>query len=189
MPEVQDRIEKLGNSILSDAQKKAEEIISKAQQQADGLTEQARNEVALDRQKTHTLYAKELSKSDFAAHKSVLAHRCGLVDSLFEDIKNKLEEFAKSDKYSGFMTALAEKADKEQAFSKDCVINVGRNDKQLADDIAQKYGIGVAVDRNIELGGLSVYYPSENIYIDYTLDLALEQERKAFVAGHGELSL
>ena len=26
MPEVQDRIEKLGNSILSDAQKKAEEI-------------------------------------------------------------------------------------------------------------------------------------------------------------------
>ena len=136
MPEVQDRIEKLGNSILSDAQKKAEEIISKAQQQADELTEQAReqyrrseeNEVALDRQKTHTLYAKELSKSDFAAHKSVLAHRCGLVDSLFEDIKNKLEEFAKSDKYSGFMTALAEKADKEQAFSKDCVINVGRND-------------------------------------------------------------
>ena len=69
------------------------------------------------------------------------------------------------------------------------VINVGRNDKQLADDIAQKYGIGVAVDRNIELGGLSVYYPSENIYIDYTLDLALEQERKAFVSGHGELSL
>ena len=197
MPEVQDRIEKLGNSILSDAQKKAEEIISKAQQQADELTEQAReqyrrseeNEVALDRQKTHTLYAKELSKSDFAAHKSVLAHRCGLVDSLFEDIKNKLEEFAKSDKYSGFITALAEKADKEQAFSKDCVINVGRNDKRLADDIAQKYGIGVAVDRNIELGGLSVYYPSENIYIDYTLDLALEQERKAFVAGHGELSL
>ena len=37
MPEVQDRIEKLGNSILSDAQKKAEEIISKAQQQADEL--------------------------------------------------------------------------------------------------------------------------------------------------------
>ena len=174
MPEVQDRIEKLGNSILSDAQKKAEEIISKAQQQADELTEQAReqyrrseeNEVALDRQKTHTLYAKQLSKSDFAAHKSVLAHRCGLVDSLFEDIKNKLEEFAKSDKYSGFMTALAEKADKEQAFSKDCVINVGRNDKQLADDIAQKYGIVVAVDRNIELGGLSVYYPLENIYIE-----------------------
>ena len=28
MPEVQDRIEKLGNSILSDAQKKAEEINS-----------------------------------------------------------------------------------------------------------------------------------------------------------------
>ena len=70
MPEVQDRIEKLGNSILSDAQNKAEEIISKAQQQADELTEQAReqyrrreeNEVALDRQKTHTIYAKELSK-------------------------------------------------------------------------------------------------------------------------------
>ena len=44
MPEVQDRIEKLGNSILSDAQKKAEEIISKAQQQADELTEQAREQ-------------------------------------------------------------------------------------------------------------------------------------------------
>ena len=28
MPEVQDRIEKLGNSILSDAQQKADEIIS-----------------------------------------------------------------------------------------------------------------------------------------------------------------
>lgn len=51
------------------------------------------------------------------------------------------------------------------------MINVGRNDKQLADDIAQKYGIGVAVDRNIELGGLSVYYPSE-IYIS-TIRLTL----------------
>ena len=69
MPEVQDRIEKLGNSILSDAQKKAEEIISKAQQQADELTEQAReqyirseeNVVSLVSHITHTIYAKELS--------------------------------------------------------------------------------------------------------------------------------
>ena len=197
MPEVQDRIEKLGNSILSDARQKAEEIISKAQQQADELTEQAREqyrrseetEVALDRQKTHTLYAKEVSKSDFAAHKSVLAHRRELVDSLFEDIKTKLEDFTKSKEYGEYMNALAEKANKEQPFSEDCIIYVGKNDKQLAGGIAEKYGIGVAVDRNIELGGISAYYPSENVYIDYTLDLALEQERKAFVAGHGELSL
>ena len=197
MPEVQDRIEKLGNSILSDARQKAEEIISKAQQQADELTEQARdqyrrseeNEIALDRQKTHTLYAKEVSKSDFAAHKSVLAHRCELVDSLFGDIRKKLENFVKSDEYNDYMIALAKKANEEQAFSKDCVINVSREDKQLAKDIADEYGVGVAVDRNIELGGISVYYPSENIYIDYTLDLALEQQRKAFVAGHSELSL
>ena len=197
MPEVQDRIEKLGNSILSDAQKKAEEIISKAQQQADELTEQAReqyrrsedSEIALDRQKTHTLYAKELSKSDFAAHKSVLAHRCELVDSLFDDIRKRLEGFVKSSEYAEFMNALAKKANDEKAFSKDCVINVSRDDRQLAMDIADKYGVAVAVDRNIELGGITVYYPSENIYIDYTLDLALEQQRKAFVAGHSELSL
>ncbi len=197
MPEVQDRIEKLGNSILSDAGRKAEEIISKAQQQADELTEQAReqyrrseeSEIALDRQKTHTLYAKELSKSDFAAHKSVLAHRCELVDSLFDDIRKRLESFVKSGEYAEFMNALAKKANDEQAFSKDCVINVSKDDKQLAKDIADKYGVGVAVDRNIELGGISVYYPSQNIYIDYTLDLALEQQRNAFVAGHGELSL
>ena len=58
MPEVKDRIEKLGNSILNDAQKKADEIISKAQQQADELLEQAReqyrrseeSEIAEDRQ-------------------------------------------------------------------------------------------------------------------------------------------
>lgn len=48
----------------------------------------------------------------------MLAHRCGLVDSLFEDIKNKLEEFAKSDKYSGFMTALAEKQTKSRLSAK-----------------------------------------------------------------------
>ena len=184
MPEVQDRIEKLGNSILSDARRKAEEIISKAQQQADELTEQAReqyrrsedSEIALDRQKT-------------AAHKSVLAHRCELVDSLFDDIRKRLESFVKSSEYAEFMNALAKKANNEQAFSKDCVINVSRDDKQLAMDIADKYGVGVSVDRNIELGGITVYYPSENIYIDYTLDLALEQQRKAFVAGHSELSL
>ena len=87
------------------------------------------------------------------------------------------------------MNALAKKANNEQTFSKDCIINVSRDDKQLAMDIADKYGVGVSVDRNIELGGITVYYPSENIYIDYTLDLALEQQRKAFVAGHSELSL
>ena len=97
MPEVKDKIEKLGNSILNDAQKKADEIISKAQQQADELLQQAReqyrrseeSQIADDRQKTHSKYAKELSKSDFASHKSVLSHRCELVESLFENIKKK----------------------------------------------------------------------------------------------------
>ena len=74
-------------------------------------------------------------------------------------------------------------------FGKDCVINVSRIDKLLAENIANEYGISAAVDRNIEIGGLSVYYPSENVYLDYTLDLALEQQRNAFIASHSELSL
>ena len=197
MPKVKDRIEKLGNSILNDAQKKADEIISKAQQQADELLEQAReqyrrseeSEIAEDRQKTHSKYAKELSKSDFASHKSVLSHRCELVESLFENIRKKLESFVNSDEYEAFVRKLTEKANKEMPFGKDCVINVSRIDKLLAENIANEYGISAAVDRNIEIGGLSVYYPSENVYLDYTLDLALEQQRNAFIASHSELSL
>ena len=197
MPELKDRIEKLGNSILTVAENKADEIISKAQQQADELLVQAReqyrrseeSEIAEDRQKSHTRYAKELSKSDFAAHKSVLNHRRELVESLFENIRKKLEGFVNSSEYGIFVRRLAEKADKEMPLGKDCVIYMGRNDKQLAENIAEEFGISFAVDRNIDIGGLSVYYPSENVYLDYTLDLALEQQRNAFVAGHSELSL
>ena len=54
MPEVQDRIEKLGNSILSDAQKKAEEIISKAQQQADELSKRESNTDAVKKTRSHS---------------------------------------------------------------------------------------------------------------------------------------
>ncbi len=41
--------------------------------------------------------------------------------------------------------------------------------------------ISVQADKNIKLGGVSVFYPSDSVYIDKTYDNSFQQQKAEFV--------
>ena len=67
----------------------------------------------------------------------------------------------------------------ERPFEDDCVIYVKESDKEEAGKLYPK--LSVRADRNITLGGASVFYPSDSIYIDKTYDNSFERQKAEFV--------
>lgn len=189
MPQADERIERLGKTIIQDAKESAEKIISDAQQQAEKIIKDAYEQYKRDeteqleeeRHKSCTLYAKEISSRDFAAQKSILAHRNELVNGLFETVAERLLEFGTTDSYGDFLLSLIKKADSQIKIGGGCIICISPKDRAYADELKAAFSTDVKTDKNIVFGGVLVYYPDKKIYIDYTLDTALEQQKKEFV--------
>ncbi len=131
---------------------------------------------------------KRVSESRYAADRKVLLHRNALVDSLFDDIRAELAEFAVSEDYKAHLAGCAECADKEEKITEDVNVYCRKSDLAAAEAVMKKYGAKVGVDRNIRLGGLVFKYPDKGVFIDLTLDTALENERSAF-ASRSEMQL
>ncbi len=192
----QDKIEKLGKSILDDAKAEAERILKEAHDKAEELLIYAEkeyrqaeeNEIAIDREKTVLSHQKEMSMRDFAAHKDVLAHRNKLVSSMFDKIQFRIEEYTKTEDYSKLFASLVEKADREKPMYDGCVLYVKPGDEALARKCSKTDKIKVEADGALTLGGVSVFYPKESVFLNYTLDMAFEKQKQEFV-NHGELSL
>ena len=196
MLEADERVGRLAETILDDARATAGQITADAEKKAAELLNQARElyrrdeqqQIEADRQKSHTRYAKEISTRVFSSHKQVLAHRNELVNGLFEKVRGRIEKYTKTAEYGELLIKLVEKADREIKIVGGCVVFVNKNDMKYAEEIKNHCPAEVKSDASIALGGVSVYYPDNNIYVDYTLDSALEKQRRDFV-NHNELSL
>lgn len=196
MLEADDRVGRLADTILADAKVNAEKIIADAGKQAEELLNQARelyrrdeqSQIEADRQKSHARYAKEISTRVFNSHKQVLEHRKELVNGLFEKVRGKIDEYRATDSYRDLLIKLVKKADREIKIVSGCVVYVSKNDMKYGDEIKKYCPADVKSDANITLGGVSVFYPDNKVYVDYTLDSTLEKQRRDFV-NHNELSL
>ncbi len=189
----QERIEELGKNMLDEARSRADEIIKSAQVKAEEIVQKAKEkykhdeevEVAQDRHDTDATYSKEISKKDFTIHKTVLAHRNDKVNELFSRVYEKILEFTAANEYVLYLKKLLDRANNEINFYSGCIVYYSKKDEELIKSLVQLESV---CDKNIRLGGISVYYPQENLYLDYTLDSAYEKQRKEFV-NHSELSL
>lgn len=196
MLEEDNRISNLGNTIIADARADAEKIIQDAQEQAEKIIGEAKEQyrlneqaqLAADKQKTMSDYSKEISSRDFAAQRDVLAYRTALVDKLFDGVAERIEGYKAGDDYIVLLNRLIEKANSSEKIREGCIIYLSAADMKLSDKLDKKYPAEIKTDKSIMLGGVSVFYPDKNIFIDYTLDTAFEKQRRAFV-NNKELSL
>ncbi len=188
-----ERIEELGRNMLEEAQQQAEKIISDAEKASERLIAEAKEkyrqdeetQVAQDKHETDVTYSKEISKKDYTVHKTVLSYRNEKVNEIFDKVYKKIDEFTTANEYVIYLKKLIEKANNEKNFYDDCIVYYSKKDEELINSIVQ---IKTMCDKNIRLGGISVFYPKENMFIDYSLDTAFENQRKEFV-NHSELSL
>ncbi len=196
MLEEQKRAQRLGVIIVEDAKQIASEVIENAKRESEEIIKKAQEkyrhdeeeDILQDKHDTSIIYAKELSHRDFEARKQVLSYRNQKVNELFTKVSVRIGEYTDSEKYTETLKALIGKANAQIPLYEGCVINHSAKDDAKVKKAVSGYIAATAVDKTILLGGISVYYPKENIYIDLTFDSALDAERKNF-ANHSELSL
>lgn len=196
MLEEQKRAERLGRVILDDAKRIAEKLIENARIESEEIVEKAQEkykndeeeDILKDKHDTGVIYARELSRRDFEARKEILAFRNQKVNELFEKISSRISEYTVTEAYSKKLSALIDKAEKEIPLYDECVIYHSAKDKDRITRLTADITAKTAIDKAVILGGILVYYPRENIYLDYTFDTLLEAQRKSF-ANNSELSL
>ena len=118
---------------------------------------------------------KEMSRSDFETARAVRVHRKELIDEFFEEIREDLVEFTKSTEYDGYLWKSLKKA--EETFGKDCVILAAVKDIPRLEGISK---FEVRAENSIRIGGICAMDEKRGLFIDLSIDKALEDEIKAF---------
>lgn len=168
----ENEIEKL----LSDAKKKAEEIVKCADEE---YLEKSYNIVSGETKSIERKLQHEVSQKEFEASKEVFAHRNKRVNDLFEELENEIAEFSLTPEYEKRLIAITEEIEKENPFDEKTVIYVKPAD---VDKLKKRYPKAtVSGDKNIKLGGVSVFYPQHSVYADRTFDNAFAEQKAEFV--------
>ena len=180
-------IEKYAAEQRSKIESEAEEFKSKELNKAeeDGLKEAY---VLLQKKmlSINTGIARELSKAENASRKSTFAKRQEIEDKVFERAKEKLLEYAGTDKY---ITKLLESAKtvSEKLTADDVTLYVCERDLKLKNKIISAFGrkCDVQASNEIQIGGIMGISRTVGLLADETLDTKLQNQREWFCENSG----
>ena len=123
----------------------------------------------------------DLAKKELALRNELFAERQTLADKVFDEAKQRLLAFTKTDDYADFLRrSLAEI--KEQCGTARCDIAISSSDddkRGLIGDVLPDARI--TVDPRILIGGVTANCPERGILMDDTLDSRLEEQRAWFI--------
>ena len=182
-----EKIARLEQEINKQADEKIETILSEAKAKADEAVKCADEEYLED--SYHTVsgavkdikrrYERLVSQKSFEASRQVIAHRSGRVDEFFAQLEKRIKDYANTDEYADQLKEMLKSADTEHSFASGAVIYARRDD---VEKIKKLYpNVSVEADKKIKLGGITVFYPTQGIYIDKTMDNAFELQKADFV--------
>ena len=171
------------NKIETEAEEFKAKEINKAEE--DGLKEAY---VLLQKKmlSINTGIARELSKAENASRKSTFEKRQEIEDKVFERAKEKLLEYAGTDKY---ITKLLESAKtvSEKLTADDVTLYVCERDLKLKNKIISAFGrkCDVQASNEIQIGGIMGISRTVGLLADETLDTKLQNQREWFCENSG----
>ena len=162
-------------ALLSEAKARAEKAISGADEK---YLERSYNVVSGETKNIKVRLDHMLSQKSFEASREVFAHRNKLVDDFFDGIATKLRDYAGTDDYRQNLADILKEVNAQRSFTAQSKAYVRAED---VDTVKKLYPqLQVEADRKIKLGGVTVYYPEDKIYIDRTFDNTFQEQRTAF---------
>lgn len=171
------------NRIETEAQSMKEKELSKAED--EGLREAY---VLIQRRMADvkTEISAELSRAENASRKEIFLRRKEIEDSVFEDVKKKLDAFTGTDAYKSMLEKSAEEIAK-YLDAPDVVLYVRKQDLGFEKAIVKAFGKECRVDayEDIEIGGIIGESRSLGLLADETLDSRLMQQREWFCENSG----
>ncbi len=164
------------NAMLDAAREKAAKAVASADEE---FLEEGYQFVSGETKRIKSGIDREVSRKSFEASKEVFAYRNKCVEEFFSNAAEEIICFTKTDAYKTSLKDILLKIHGEKPIEDRCVIYVKASDVEEVKRLYPK--ISVQADKNIKLGGVSVFYPSDSVYIDKTYDNSFEQQKAEFV--------
>lgn len=111
--------------------------------------------------------------------KEIYQKRLDYQTAVFEEAKNQLIEFTKTDDYREFLVRIAKKI--SDLISENATVYLADNDFKFKDLISENINAEIITDSNIRIGGIKAFDVINNILIDDTLDTRLENQKEWFL--------
>ena len=122
-------------------------------------------------------YKHRYAKLSLDYKNGMLTHRERLVDSIFKDIEQKLDDFTELPVYQGYLKNLL----RNEEINSEIIVYMSERDvKMYGEELSGIYDCKFEKDDFIKIGGLSIYNPQQQLLIDKTIDTSLAQQRKDF---------
>lgn len=123
----------------------------------------------------------DLAKKELELRNDLFHERQSLADKVFEQAKEQLLAYTKTDEYTAFLTRSINEI-KEKCGTARCVISIAPFDEEKRDLIESVLpDAQITVDPHILIGGIRANCPALGILMDDTLDARLEAQREWFI--------
>ena len=178
------KLDRFKQSILNELSRQEEEMRERMKQERKTAFEQAENEVLAQcytyikgetaglRTKAH----RAVSEKTLEMKQNVLRKRTELCDALFEELKEQVKQFIKSEEYTGYLKQALEEI--RQALPEEKHMEI-----YLCAEDAERLGLEdeTIFIKNFPLGGFELIARDEGKFFDARLDSRLNQLRQDFV--------
>ena len=162
-------------ALLSDAKARAEKAISGADEE---YLERSYHVVSDRTKNIKKRLDHMVSQKSFEASREIFAHRNKLVEDFFDGVEKRVLDYTKTDDYRRNLADILKEVNTQHAFTSTSKAYVRAEDVDTVKKLCPT--LQVEADRKIKLGGVTVYYPEDKIYIDRTFDNTFREQKTAF---------
>lgn len=118
--------------------------------------------------------------------KKLVTKREEYVNTIFNEVKNRLEEFVSSDNYHDYLINHVKAVSDEYQMS-DCILYVKNDDLKYIDELKAAYQLPIEVkdSKDIQLGGFIIENKQTNVVINESLEVNLDNQKDWFYKTSG----
>lgn len=180
--EVDEQIRRILDSAKQDKEKSLERL-------NDEVLVAAYNEIKTKIKHIQGEYVRKSSQYELDGKREVLRHREELSNKLFSQIEKRVDDFAASQEYEGFLCNNLKKA-LESTQTKTDIVYLRAEDMHFSDKLSavSKQTLEFKPDSRILHGGLIIYFHEQKTVFDLSFDASIENEKKRFIAA-GDLKI
>lgn len=194
MDSLAEKIADFTNMVIGEAGRKRDALMQEMDKEKAERLEKLRREIEADaesemKRKTENIKKENnerILKTETELKKQLLIKREGMVEEIMNEVRKKLDDFIKSDKYGKWLEERVKKAVLE--------VGEGRIKAELGVEDANDYGerikkaiphIEIEASETVKDGGVLVFNMDKNICVDYSFKALLEDEESRFLQKSG----
>ena len=185
---IEEKIAHIQSVVMEEARGKGNAIIEQHKKALDHIFETHRQEVTRQSQtriKGETTSARQqlntaASKRQIQLKRELSKVKHTLKTQLFEEVRELLEEYMKTEDYKELLAAYIAKAARF-ADGQSFVIYINPSDADKKDYLEERTGMTVTMGKDDFVGGIRAVIPERNILMDYSFEGAMEKEYEEFI--------